>query len=100
MTQHKYTRREVLKVGTAALAFPTLVTARALGRDGKAPPSETVRVGVIGCGGRSRLISEGADVKGFEVVAACDCVVERAQKYVQGTVGRQAVGRLRRLPRR
>ncbi len=31
MTQHKYTRREVLKVGTAALAFPTLVTARALG---------------------------------------------------------------------
>jgi predicted dehydrogenase len=87
VTQHKYTRREVLKVGTAALAFPAIVTARAWGRDGKAPPSETVRVGVIGCGGRSRLISEGADVKGFEVVSACDCVVERAQKYVQELSG-------------
>ena len=99
MTQHKYTRRDVLKVGTAALAFPAIVSARALGRDGKAPPSETVRVGVIGCGGRSRLIAEGADVKGFEVVAACDCVVERAAEVCAGTVGGQALGRLRRFPR-
>ncbi|MHB8972033.1 MAG: Gfo/Idh/MocA family protein [Pirellulaceae bacterium] len=87
MTQHRYTRRDVLKVGTAALAFPTLVSARALGRDGKAPASETVRVGVIGCGGRSRLITEGADVKGFEVVAACDCVVKRAEDYVKELSG-------------
>lgn len=87
MTQHKYTRRDVLKVGTAALALPTFITARALGRDGKAPPSETVRVGVIGCGGRSRLISEGADVKGFEVVSACDCQKQKAEQYVKELSG-------------
>ena len=79
MTKQRYTRRDVLKVGAAALAVPTLIPGRVLGLDGTAPPSETVRVGVIGCGGRSRLIREGADVKGFEVVAACDCFVERAE---------------------
>ncbi len=90
--RHKYTRREVLKTGAAALAFPTLITARALGREGKAPPSETVRVGVIGCGGRSRVIAEAADVKGFEVVSACDIVLERAQKFVQELSGGQPWG--------
>jgi predicted dehydrogenase len=64
-----------------------IVSSRVLGREGQAAPSETVRVGVIGCGGRSRLITEGADVKGFEVVAACDCVVERAQQYVKELSG-------------
>ena len=64
-----------------------IVSSRVLGREGQAAPSETVRVGVIGCGGRSRLIAEGADVKGFEVVAACDCVVERAQQYVKELSG-------------
>lgn len=87
MSQHKFTRREILKASSAALAFPMIVSSRALGREGQAAPSETVRVGVIGCGGRSRLITEGADVKGFEVVAACDCVVERAQQYVKELSG-------------
>ena len=64
-----------------------IVSSRVLGREGQAAPSETVRVGVIGCGGRSRLIAEGADVKGFEVVAACGCVVERAQQYVKELSG-------------
>lgn len=87
MTQNKFTRREILKAGSAAIAFPMIVSSRVLGREGQASPSETVRVGVIGCGGRSRLISEAADVKGFEVVAACDCVVERAQQYVKELSG-------------
>ncbi len=87
MSQHKFTRREILKASSAALAFPMIVSSRVLGREGQAAPSETVRVGVIGCGGRSRLIAEGADVKGFEVVAACDCVVERAQQYVKELSG-------------
>jgi predicted dehydrogenase len=82
VTRAKYTRRDILKAGTAALAIPTLIPGRVLGLDGHAPPSETVRVGVIGCGGRARVINEGADVKGFEVVAACDCVMERAEKFV------------------
>jgi len=92
VAQHKYSRRDVLKAGTAAVALPLFVSARALGRDGNAPPSETVRVGVIGCGGRSRVITEAADVKGFQVVAACDCVLERAQKYVEELSGGKAWG--------
>ena len=62
---------------------PCILPARVLGLDGSAPPSETVRVGVIGCGGRARVIREAADVKGFRVVAACDCLRERAEKFVQ-----------------
>ncbi|MBM4088586.1 MAG: Gfo/Idh/MocA family oxidoreductase [Planctomycetes bacterium] len=71
----------------AALAAPTLVPGRVLGLNGTAPPSETVRVGVIGCGGRARLIAEGADVKGFEVVAACDCLRALAETYVKELSG-------------
>ena len=95
MTKHRYTRRDVLKVGGAALAIPTLIPGRVLGLDGAAAPSETVRVGVIGCGGRSRLIKEADDEvkkKGFQVVAACDCFVERAHQYVKELSGGQKWG--------
>ncbi len=87
MTKQKYSRRSILKAGGAALALPTLIPGRVLGLEGTAAPSETVRVGVIGCGGRSRLIREGADVKGFEVVAACDCAPGRAEAYVKELSG-------------
>jgi predicted dehydrogenase len=81
----------MLKASTA-LALPALVPAHVLGLDGAAAPSETVRVGVIGCGGRSRLIREGADVKGFRVVAACDVEVAKAQRYVQELSGGEKWG--------
>ncbi len=92
MTKQRYSRRDVLKVGGAALAIPIFLPSRVLGRDGAAPPSETVRVGVIGCGGRSRVISEGADVKPFQVVAACDCFVARAEQFVKDLSGGQKWG--------
>lgn len=82
MHRTNWTRREVLKAGAVAATLPTLVPSHVLGAGEKAPPSETVRVGVIGCGGRSRLIREGKDVRGFNVVAACDLQIEKAQKYV------------------
>jgi predicted dehydrogenase len=85
MTRNQFTRREILK-STAALALPVLVPASVLGR-GMAAPSETVRVGVIGCGGRSRLVREGADVKGFQVVAACDLERKRAEAWVKELSG-------------
>lgn len=78
----QWTRRQALAAGAGILA-PCFLPARILGRDGAAPPSETVRVGVIGCGGRSRMIREAADVKAFQVVAACDCLRERAERFVQ-----------------
>jgi predicted dehydrogenase len=82
----------MLQAGAAAIALPTLVPARVLGLAGNTPPSETVRVGVIGCGGRARLIREGADVKGFKVVAASDCEIKKAEKYVQELSGSQKWG--------
>ena len=91
MSRNQWTRRDMLKASTA-LALPALVPAHVLGLDGSAPPSETVRVGVIGCGGRSRLIREGADVKGFRVVAACDCEIAKAQRYVQELSGGEKWG--------
>ena len=81
MSHNHWTRREILKAGSAAFALPTLVPSSVLGADGGTPPSETVKVGVIGCGGRSRSMREGLDVKGFRVVAACDLQIEKAQKY-------------------
>lgn len=83
MTRQKWTRREFLKTGTAASVLPYLVPSNVLGLDGAAPPSETVNVGVIGCGGRARLIREAADVKAFRVVAASDCELPKAQAYVK-----------------
>src|SRR5271166_4959155 len=79
----RWTRRDFLRTSAAAAAIPAFVPGSALGLDGGSPASETVRVGVIGCGGRSRLISEAADVKGFHVVAACDCQVAKAEQYVK-----------------
>ena len=83
MSRSRWTRRELLKAGAAALSLPALVPGKVLGLDRKAAPSETVRVGVIGCGGRAGLIGEGRDVKGFNVVTCCDCQVQRAEKYAK-----------------
>lgn len=68
-------RRRFL-AGTAgtALAFPTVIAASALGRGGLAPPSERIRVGLIGCGNHGVYwnlpqIFRCPDV---QVVAVCD----------------------------
>ncbi|MDP7302245.1 MAG: Gfo/Idh/MocA family oxidoreductase, partial [Pirellulaceae bacterium] len=92
MPQRNWTRRELLKTGTAAITLPMFLPAAVLGREGAAPPSETVRVGVIGCGGRARMIREGADVKGFKVVAACDCLRKRAEDYAKELSGGEKWG--------
>ncbi len=81
MSRERWTRRDWLKASTA-LALPTLVPAHVLGR-AAAAPSETVRIGVIGCGGRAHVIREAADVKGFRVVAACDCEPGKAERFAQ-----------------
>lgn len=83
MKRNQWTRREMLKTSAAALALPVFVPAGVLGRDGVVPPSESVRVGVIGCGGRARCIREAADVKGFKVVAASDLELARAEQFAK-----------------
>jgi len=92
MSQSYLTRREILKAGAAAMAIPTLLPGHVLGLEGAAAASETVRVGVIGCGGRAHLIREGADVKAFRVVAVCDCQLKRAQDYAKQLSGGQNWG--------
>ncbi len=92
MSQAKWNRRQVLRTGAAAFAAPYFIPASVLGLEDGSPPSETVRVGVIGCGGRARVISEAADVKAFRVVAACDCVRDRAEKYAAELSGDQTWG--------
>ncbi|MEZ5384326.1 MAG: Gfo/Idh/MocA family oxidoreductase [Prosthecobacter sp.] len=45
-----YSRRRFLGVGAAALGFPTIIPATALGKGGRPAPSERITVGAIGWG--------------------------------------------------
>lgn len=47
---HLTRRRFLRNAATSALVFPTIVPRSVLGADGKAPPSERITVGFIGCG--------------------------------------------------
>ncbi len=67
------TRRSFLGGTAAAIAFPCIVPAEVLGRNGAVPPSGRVALGIIGTGGRGT-----ANMKSFlpladaQVVAVCD----------------------------
>ncbi len=71
-------RRTFLRTTAAsavsALAFPEFVPASALGRDGKAAPSERITVGMIGIGRQARAYNLPWFLKSAEtqVVALCD----------------------------
>ncbi len=79
----KWHRRDILKSSAAALAAPLFVPAHVLGLGGQSPPSETPRIGVIGCGNRANFIREGADVKELRIVAACDIQRQKAERFAQ-----------------
>ena len=59
---------------TAALGFPTLIPASALGRGGVAAPSERIRVGLIGCGNHGVYwnLPQIFRCPEVQVVAVCD----------------------------
>ena len=68
-------RRKFLK--RIAAAGPLIISARVLGLDGT-PPSEQVRVGVIGLGGRCRDIAKTAvRIPDLRIEAVCDCFEPR-----------------------
>jgi len=81
----KLSRRHFLGLTTAALAFPSIIPASALGRDGKPAPSGRITVGAVGSGtmGTGNVISF-LDLKECQVVAACD--VDR--KHLNALVGK------------
>jgi predicted dehydrogenase len=77
------TRRDLLRESAsagAALAAPWIVSAAALGRDGKTAPSERITLGVIGIGPRCtydlQAILKQPDV---QCVAVCDVQASRLQ---------------------
>jgi predicted dehydrogenase len=78
-------RREFLKItALAALALPNIVPSSVLGAAGQTPPSERIRLGVIGCGGLGKS-NLGACAKHPDVVvtAACDVWEDRLQPVLE-----------------
>ena len=80
----RISRRRFLATTAVALAAPTFIPASALGRDGRAAPSERIVMGVVGWG----MMGPG-NTKGFmaekdcQVVAACDLDKRYLQKAVE-----------------
>ena len=66
-------RRAFFRKNVSFLAFPTIVPATALGRDGLLAPSERVTVGVVGLGSRGfDLLGQVLNHKKAVVTALCD----------------------------
>ncbi len=87
MGRNKVSRRCFLKTGAAlgALAFPTLIPSRVLGRQS---PSKKIQVGVIGCG----RIANAMDIPGVwnnqdlaTIVAMADCDLKRVRASKEKT---------------
>ncbi len=77
-------RRHFLKTAVAAgaaIGFPTVIPASALGRGGAVAPSGRVSVGLIGCGGRSRVAKEYLNYEKSQLVGVCDPIRERREKW-------------------
>lgn len=85
---------------SSALAFPSIIPASALGKDGRPPPSERTTLAVIGCGGRGTdVLKSFLQDERVQVIAACDVERESA-RYNKGiikkagTLGREPARRL------
>src|SRR6266567_9179506 len=79
-----FTRRRFLALTGAALAGPTIIPARALGREDVPAASKRITLGIVGCGnmGTANMRSFLA-LKDCQVVAACDV----DKKHLQNGVG-------------
>jgi predicted dehydrogenase len=82
----RYNRREFLQVGAATAWAMGGASLAAEAADGKAPPVDPVRIGLVGIGGRGTvLLKILLDLEGVEVKAVCDIIEEwvvRAQNLV------------------
>ena len=89
-------RREFVKqaaVATAAVGFPRIVPAAALGADGAVAPSNKITIGCIGVGGMGTgNMKNFAGLEGSRVLAVCDTYEDRRQRaktYVDNQYGDQ-----------
>ncbi len=72
MTRLRFSRRS-LPIASAAVAIgPHVLPARVFGWDGSIPPSEVVRAGIAGLGGRTRWILLNEILPGVGIVAVAD----------------------------
>ena len=86
MTQKntEFSRRNLLKSAAAGIALPYLVSPRAMGADGKAPPSDQVNIAIIGLGGRARQIADSCrPISTLNISAVCDCLKPRCDSFVK-----------------
>ena len=78
-----FSRRNLLKSVAAGIALPYLISPRAMGADGKAPPSDQVNIGIIGLGGRARSMADTCRaISALKVSAVCDCLKPRCDSFV------------------
>ena len=77
-------RRDFLKAGSL-LALPYFVPSTVLGAPGKPGANDKVQIGVIGLGGRATDLVKNAvlPVSDAWVVAVCDCLKSRCERFVQ-----------------
>lgn len=77
-------RRDFLKAGSL-LALPYFVPSTVLGAPGKPGANDKVHIGVIGLGGRATDLVKNAvlPVSDAWVVAVCDCLKSRCERFVQ-----------------
>jgi glucose-fructose oxidoreductase len=92
MQNQQLSRRQALKVGTAAaagIAVPVIVPSHVLGNADTPPPSERVTLGHIGVGNRGGfLLNATQSGRGIQSLAVADCFQKRrdaAAGKIQGT---------------
>src|SRR5210317_614953 len=83
MIRQKCSRRDFLVTGAATVAAPYVIPSSVLGLDGSTPPSETVRVGIAGLGGRARWILLNEDLPGAKIAAVADCELPRCDQMAE-----------------
>ena len=105
MARNRWTRRELIQAGGAAIALPLLVPSHAIGFGAQPGANDAVRVAIIGLGGRARDIAGTCrGTPGIQVVAVCDAFYPRCgavrQRVRRQRLGRRReMGHLRRIPR-
>ena len=74
-------RRVFLQVTAGALAYPMVVSSRALGRGGSVAPSNRIAMGFIGCGGRmDKDVQAFLQNKDVQALAVCDVVRDQRDR--------------------
>ena len=84
-----FTRRKFLALTAAAVAAPTIIPARALGRADVPAPSNRITLGLLGCGNQGmNNAHDFMRLKGCQVVAACD-VDKKHLEHAVSTVNKK-----------